>query len=128
MTGVFHLNSKFISKTSFPLHGWKMSCVNHKNVNQFLRLRAYLIKKLKAIHKPGSRKSIYVRPREVFKSKFTCDHLSFVDYQHLQKYFYNWSITLNYYFIFKINIRGDFIWKCSRSGHILKIMAVFDIG
>ena len=33
-----------------------------------------------------------------------------VDYQHLQKYFYNWNITLNYYFICKINIRGNFIY------------------
>ena len=35
---------------------------------------------------------------------------SLVDYQHLQKYFYNWNITLNYYFICKINIRGNFIY------------------
>ena len=33
---------------------------------------------------------------------------SIVDYQHLQKFFYNWNITLNYYFICKINIRGNF--------------------
>ena len=37
---------------------------------------------------------------------------SFVDYQHLQKHFYNWNITLNYWFIYKINIRGSFTWKC----------------
>ena len=37
---------------------------------------------------------------------------SFVDYQHMEKYFYNWNITLNYCFIYKINIRGNFIWKC----------------
>ena len=48
--------------------------------------------------------------------------LSFVDYQHLQKYFYNWSITMNYYFIYKMNIRGNFIWKVSWSGHILEIL------
>ena len=47
---------------------------------------------------------------------------SFVDYQHLQKYFYNWSITMNYYFIYKINIRGNFIWKVPWSGHILEIL------
>ena len=35
---------------------------------------------------------------------------SLVDYQHLQKYFYNWNITLNYYFICKINIYGNFIY------------------
>ena len=32
---------------------------------------------------------------------------SFVDYQHLQKYLYNWNITLNYCFIFIININGN---------------------
>ena len=38
---------------------------------------------------------------------------SFVDYQHLQKYFYNWNIrTLNHCFICKIGIRGNLIWKC----------------
>ena len=31
---------------------------------------------------------------------------SFVDYQRLQKYFYNWHVTLNYCFIYKIDIRG----------------------
>ena len=46
---------------------------------------------------------------------------SFADYQHLQKYFYNWNITLYYCFIHKINIRGNFIWKCIWSGHILEI-------
>ena len=35
---------------------------------------------------------------------------SHVDYQHLQKYFYNWNITLNYYFICKIDIRDNFIY------------------
>ena len=37
---------------------------------------------------------------------------SFVDFHHLQKYFYNWNITLNHWFIFEINSRGCFIWKC----------------
>ena len=37
--------------------------------------------------------------------------LSFVDYQHLRKYFYYWNITLNYCSIYKINIRGNFLWK-----------------
>ena len=31
-----------------------------------------------------------------------------VDYQHPQKYFYIWNITLNHYFMCKINIRGNF--------------------
>ena len=30
---------------------------------------------------------------------------SFVDYQHLRKYSYNWNITLNYCFIHEINIK-----------------------
>ena len=46
---------------------------------------------------------------------------SFIDYQHIQKYFYNWNITLNYCFIYKINIKDNFIWKCSWSGLILEI-------
>ena len=40
---------------------------------------------------------------------------SFVDYQHLQKYFYNWNITWNYCFLCKINFRDKFIWKYSDS-------------
>ena len=40
-------------------------------------------------------------------------YVIFVDYQHLQKYFNNWNITLNYCFIFKSNVRGSVIWKCS---------------
>ena len=35
---------------------------------------------------------------------------SLVDYEHLQKYFYNWNITLNYCFTSKINIIGNFIY------------------
>ena len=35
---------------------------------------------------------------------------SLVDYQHLQKCFYNWNIILNYYFICRINTRGNFIY------------------
>ena len=37
---------------------------------------------------------------------------SFIDYQHTQKHFYDWYITLSYSFICIINIRGNFIWKC----------------
>ena len=29
---------------------------------------------------------------------------------------------MNYYFIYKINIRGNFIWKVPWSGHILEIL------
>ena len=51
---------------------------------------------------------------------------SFVDYQHLQKYFYNFNIntnifTLNYCFVYKMSIRGNFIWKFPWSGYILEI-------
>ena len=41
---------------------------------------------------------------------------SFVDYQHLQKYFHNWNITLNYCVIYIFHIRGNFIWTCPWSG------------
>ena len=35
---------------------------------------------------------------------------SLVDYQHLQKYFYNWNITLNYNFICEVNSTGNFMY------------------
>ena len=44
---------------------------------------------------------------------------SFVDYQHQQKY--NCNITMNYCFIYKINIRGIFMRKFPWSEHILEI-------
>ena len=54
---------------------------------------------------------LYIKlgPEAVHKAPM-CVHIkiylwSFVDYHHLQKYFYNWNITLNYCFICKINIR-----------------------
>ena len=65
-----------------------------------------LLKKLKLYTK--------LSPDIVYKSPISF-HIkiylwSLVDYQHLQKCFYNWKITLNYYFICKINIRGNFLY------------------
>ena len=51
---------------------------------------------------------------------------SFVDYQHLQKYFYNWNIiTLNHCLIYKINIRGNFTWKCLTASNTHIISTLF---
>ena len=36
---------------------------------------------------------------------------SFLDYHYLKKYFYNWNITLNYCFVYKIKIRSCLIRK-----------------
>ena len=76
----------------------------------------YLLKKLKLYTKLG--------PERVHKAPIGIQikiYLwTFVDYQHLQKYFYNWKITLNYSFIYKINIRGNSISKCPWSGHFLE--------
>ena len=37
-----------------------------------------------------------------------------LNYHHLQKYFYNWNITLNYCFTVKSVLGIAFIWKCRR--------------
>ena len=67
-----------------------------------------LLKKLKLyVYKTASRYSTQ-GPHVSFHIKIYL--WSLVDYQHLQKYFYNWNITLNYYFICKINIRGNFLY------------------
>ena len=65
-----------------------------------------LLKKLKLYTKP--------HPTTIHKAPISF-HIkiylwSLVDNQHLQKYFYNWNITLNYYFICKIIVRGNFIY------------------
>ena len=66
-----------------------------------------LLKKLKLyIHK--------LCPDIVYKAPISFHikiHLwSLVDYQHLKKYFNNRNITLNYYFICNINMRGNFLY------------------
>ena len=47
----------------------------------------------------------------------------FAYHYHLQKYFYNWNITMNYYFICKINIRDYFIWRY----HWQRQMSIFHL-
>ena len=74
----------------------------------------HLLKKLKLKTK--------LSPERVHKAPISIQikiHLwSFVDYQQLQKYFYNWNITLNYCFIYKsisgLTLSGDapFSIKC----------------
>ena len=75
----------------------------------------HLFKKLRLYTKLG--------PERVDKAPHKYSHQNLlviiVDYQHLQKYFYNWNTALNYCFIYKINIRANFIKKCR---------AAFDIG
>ena len=67
----------------------------------------HLLKKLKLYTKLG-RETIHKAPISIHIKI----HLwFFVGYQHLQKYFYNWHMKLNYYFICKINIMGNFMLK-----------------
>ena len=90
MAGCYHLNSKFISKSS--------------SLARDVILQ--LLKKLKLYRKLGL--DTVFKATISFRTKIYL--WSLVDYQHLQKYFYNWNITLNYYFICKINIRGNFLY------------------
>ena len=79
----------------------------------------HLLKKLKLYTKLGPER-VHQAPINIQIKMYLW---SFADYQHsLQKYFYNWNIILTYCFIYKINIRGNFIWKCSWLGHILEIL------
>ena len=68
----------------------------------------HLLKKLKLYIKLGPER-VHKAPISIQIKIFLW---SFVDDQHLQNYFYSWNIILNYCFIYKMNIRGNFIWKC----------------
>ena len=61
-----------------------------------------LPKKLK-LHKTGSTK-VHKAPVSIHIKIYLW---SFVDYQHLKKYFYDCNITLNYCFTYKISIRSN---------------------
>ena len=67
----------------------------------------HLLKKLKLYTKVGS-ESVH---KTSISIQIKIYLWSFVDYQHLQKYSYNWNMILNYCSIYNINIRGNFIWK-----------------
>ena len=64
----------------------------------------HIFKKLKPYTKPDT---VHKAPISFYIKVYLW---SLVDYEHLQKYFYDWNITLNYYFICKSNIRGNFIY------------------
>ena len=83
----------------------------------------HLLKKLKLYTKLGP-ESVHKTPISIQIKIYLW---SFVDYQHLQKYFCNWNIILNYCSIYKINIRGNFIWKYPSSNfHISTRLSHFE--
>ena len=83
----------------------------------------HLLKKLKLYTKVGS-ESVH---KTSISIQIKIYLWSFVDYQHLQKYFYNWNMILNYCSIYKINIRGNFIWKYPSSNfHISTRLSHFE--
>ena len=91
--------SQWLSVVSLKFKGYLEKFILYPDV------MLQLLKKLKLYSKLG--------PDTVHKAPISF-HIktylwSLVDYQHLQKYFYNWNIKLNYYFICKINIKGNFM-------------------
>ena len=94
MAGCFHLNSKFISKSSSPFQ----RCKNFMWYQVMICLQ--LLKKLKLYTKLGP-DTVHMAPISFHIKIYLW---SLVDYQHLQKYFYNWNITLNYYVVCQNNI------------------------
>ena len=96
MAGFFNWNSKFISKSSFPLKiclGTQNSPVNRLvlfNVISSKHHMLHLLRKLKVYTK--------LDPEWVHRAPISIQikiYLgSLVDYQHLQKYSYNWNINI----------------------------------
>ena len=118
----FHSNSKFISKSSSSPPRWESfiyyrliffqasrpTCLmNYLSCNQLVRLYSEFLEKLKLYTKLGwnSRWSIHIK-------KFIFDHIICRFPSPIKVFLELANIIMNYWFISKINIRGQFIWKC----------------